>query len=57
MSKVTPIQNQLMIQVHYLNELNELNAFDIVENASLKMQFGCPWMQMHSLYIDHQCLV
>ena len=52
--KSDPIKNQLVLQMHYLNKLK---SFDVIEESSSNTQRGCPWMQAHMLYIDHQRLI
>jgi hypothetical protein len=53
MSKVT-----LPKSTYYLSALFEqVQHFDVTTNLSSNTQHSYPWMQIHTLYLDHQCLV
>ena len=46
--------NQL---IEIVRRLNNLNTLMLLIDSSIIMQPGCLWMQLHTLYFDHQCLV
>ena len=50
--KIDPIHNQLILKVHFSNQINALMLLKI---CCLKSQPGCPWMQRHTKYVDYQC--
>ena len=53
MSKVT-----LPKSTYYSSALFEqVQHFDVTKDLSSNMQHDCPWMQINTLYLNHQCLV